>query len=201
MVEVDDAFARNAVVLRILVLLVTGLGLAFPLAVAWLVEGWPGASALLSVSLVGEILLIALLVLLRFQRRESALKFIAAGGCPVANSEIARLAGALNDRTHIERLAADLGRALHHAENLHELPVATRPPESLRRLTSFRGEVEQIILLLQGASLSLRGLALLKLSLLGGYGSVLYAGDMSAVREQLWRIRFLLNQAPGCERP
>ena len=44
---------------------------------------------------------------------------------------------------------------------------------------------------------NVRGVAVLELFLIGGYGSALYARDNEELQQQLWRMRYLLNPSPA----
>jgi hypothetical protein len=150
-------------------------------------------SDLVSIALVIATTLVASAALVRSARRDGTLRLIVAGGSGDNTAALARLA-ALDEPEHRERLAAELERALRQAERWHELPVASRPPETVRTLAEFRAEIREIATSLRRPNAAAPGLALLELSLAGGYSSVLYAGSRQAVRESLWRIRFLLDQ-------
>jgi hypothetical protein len=71
------------------------------------------------------------------------------------------------------------------------------PPEGVKLLLSFALELDDIVELLRAGEPTVRGLAVLELFLIGGYGSALYAGDRDELQQQLWRIRYLLNPGRG----
>jgi len=146
---------------------------------------------LLSVAIVAVIVVVPLVVFDRSRRRERALGLIARGAAHDGD-DVTAVTMALGDPRHRQQLVADLARALDHAERWETIPVAARPPESVRNLASRRAEIDEIISLARGADAAPAGLALLELSLLGSYGSAVYAGDPRTHRELLWRIRYLL---------
>jgi hypothetical protein len=149
------------------------------------------SSDLLSLAIVAAIFLTPLLIFNRSQRYERTLWLIARGVADHAG-DVGLVSRALDDPRNRQRLAAALARALDRAEHWESLPVAARPPGSVRNLASFRGEIEEIISLAKTGSAAGAGLALLELSLLGGYGSPVYVSDPRTLRELLWRIRYLL---------
>jgi hypothetical protein len=156
------------------------------------------SSELLSLAIIAAILLIPLLILERSRQYERTLSLIARGPADHAG-DVGAVSKALDDPRKRQRLAADLARALERAENWESLPVAARPPGEVRKLASFRGDIEQIISLAKISDAAPAGLALLELSLLGGYGSAVSSSDPQTLRELLWRIRYLL--APTAPRP
>ncbi len=98
---------------------------------------------------------------------------------------------------HRSALADRLECALEQACRWHQISVASRPPEGVKLLSAFASEVEEITDLLRSSVPNVRGVAVLELFLIGGYGSGLYAGDSEELQQQLWRMRYLLNPSPA----
>jgi hypothetical protein len=160
-------------------------------------RGW--GIGLLCAALVAELVLVLLCTLARQLGREHLLRLIA-GGCarrPV--EEISRQAQRLVTPRHRAQLAERLERALDEAVRWHQLPVASRPPPAVRLLWAFAPEVGAIVEQLRTGQPAVPGVALLELSLTGGYGSAVYAGDSDLLREQLWRILSLICPAASAE--
>lgn len=150
---------------------------------------------LLSAALVAQLVLLMICALARQLQREHVLRLIASGRAGLTVEEISREAQRLASPRHHAQLAERLERALDEALRWHQLPVASRPPPGVRLLCTFAPEVRAIAGQLRGGQSALPGVALLELLLTGGYGSALYAGDKDLLREQLWRIRYLICPA------
>jgi len=147
---------------------------------------------LLSVALVAELVLVMLYALAQQVQREHVLRLIASGRAGLPVEEISREAQRLATPRHRTQLASRLERAMDEAVHWHQFPVASRPPPGVRLLCAFAPEVGEIVGQLRGGQPTLPGIALLELLLTGGYGSALYTGDRDLLREQLWRIRYLI---------
>jgi hypothetical protein len=150
---------------------------------------------LLCAALVAELVLFMVCALARQLQREHVLRLIASGRAGLPVEEISREAQRLVTPRHRGQLAERLERALDEAVAWHRLPVASRPPPGVRLLCGFAPEVRAIAGQLRDGQPALPGIALLELLLTGGYGSALYAGDHDLLREQLWRIRYLMCPA------
>jgi hypothetical protein len=174
---------------------------------AWLIAAVPGVVAvgvlavagrrawgirLLCAALVAELVLFMACALARQLQRENVLRLIASGRAGLPVEEISREAQRLVTPRHRAHLAE---RALDEAVRWHRLPVASRPPPGVRLLCGFAPEVRAIAGQLRDGQSALPGIALVELFLTGGYGSALYAGDHDLLREQLWRIRYLICPA------
>ena len=147
---------------------------------------------LLCAALVAELVLFMVCALARQLQREHVLRLIASGRAVLPVEEISREAQRLVTPRHRDQLAMRLERALDEAVRWHQLPVASRPPPEVRLLCGFAPEVRAIAVQLRDGQPALPGIALVELLLTGGYGSGLYAGDHDLLREQLWRIRYLM---------
>lgn len=154
-----------------------------------------GGIRLLCAALVAELVLFMVCALARQLQREHVLRLIASGRARLPVEEISREAQRLVTPRHRAQLAERLERALDEAVRWHRLPVASRPPPGVRLLCEFAPEVRAIAGQLRHGQPALPGIALLELFLAGGYASALYAGDHDLLREQLWRIRYLIRPA------
>jgi hypothetical protein len=154
---------------------------------------------LLCAALVVELVLVMLCALARQLQREHALRLIASGRARLPVGEVSREAQRLAAPGHRAQLAERLERALDEAVRWDQLPVASRPPPEIRLLCAFTPEVRTIAGQLRSGPPALPGVALLELLLTGGYGSGLYSGDSDLLREQLWRIRYLISPAALAE--
>jgi hypothetical protein len=180
--ELLEALLRQAVVM----LAVAAVG---AIAVA---QGRGFGVRLLSAALVVELALIALIVLVERVRRECVLRLIAAGREMLPIEQRSREARALVGEQQLASLAGWLERALAQAVRYEELAVTSRPPPGVPVLGQFEQEVNAIMTELSSSQVAVRGAALLELIRQAGYASAVYAGDETAPREQLWRVRHLL---------
>ena len=154
---------------------------------------------LLCAALVAELVLFMVCALVRQLQRERVLRLIASGRAGLPVEEISREAQRLVTPRHRGQLAARRERALDAAACWDRLPVASRPPPGVRLLCGFAPEVRAIAGQLREGQPGLPGIALVELFVTGGYGSALYAGDHDLLREQLWRIRYLLCPAASAD--
>ena len=163
----------------------------------------PWAATLLAVAVFVELIVLAILALSCELRRERVLRMIASNSEPLPLAEVGREERRLMNAGHRSALADRLERALDQARRWHQITVASRPPEGVKLLSAFASEVEEIADLLRTSVPNVRGVAVLKLCLIGGYGSALYAGDSEELQQQLWRMRYLLNpsRAPRQDTP
>lgn len=153
--------------------------------------------SVLGVAVLLTLALIAALVLARQARHEDILRLVAAGQGPLGLADVAHEADRLVGSAQRAALARRLDRALADAHGWHQIAVAQRPPPGIRLLVGLTNEVEDILERVQGGDVAPGGLALLELMLIGGYDSALYVGDRQALREQLWRVRYLLDRGGG----
>jgi len=195
----DHPLSRLATLVRVL---------AWQMAAAWgaVAVGALGVAGrrawgirLLCAALVAELVLLMLCALARQLQREHVLRLIVSGRARLPVDEISREAQRLVTPGHRAQLANRLERALDEAVRWHQLPVASRPPPGTRLLCAFAPEVRAIVEQLRSGQPALPGVALLELLLAGGYGSALYAGDSDLLRQQLWRIHYLICPAASTE--
>jgi hypothetical protein len=170
-------------------------------SVAGTVDGLSVAPTVLSASLVVEFALGMALLCARQVRRERAWDIIIAGSEGVDTAEVAREQARLSEPKHREQLAHTLERGLDAAQRWHQIQLASRPPEGVRVLRRFAGEVDEIVAHVRDERADARGIALLAHFLAGSYGSPLYSGDAQAVGHELARIAYLLGSLRHSDRP
>jgi hypothetical protein len=188
----DHPFSRLAMLAKVAAWLAVAGSAAVTAAALGAAERSAWGIPMLCAALVAELVLLMLVALARQLRREQVLRLIASGCARLPVEEIAREAQRLVTPAHRADLAERLERALDDALRWHQLPVATRPPPGITLLCGFAPEVRAITGQLRSGQSALPGVALLELFLVGGYGSVLYAGDQDLLRECLGRIRYLI---------
>jgi hypothetical protein len=195
----DHPLSRMATLVHVVAWLLAAVSGAVAVGVLGVAERRVWGIGLLCAALVVELALLMLLALARQLQREQALRLIAGGRAGLPVEEIAREAQRLVTPQHLARLAERLEGALDEAVRWQQLPVASRPPPGIRRLCGFAPEVRAIAGQLRSGQVALPGVALLELFLTGGYGSALYAGEKDLLREQLWRIRYLICAAAAAD--
>jgi hypothetical protein len=102
----------------------------------------------------------------------------------------ARELGRLGGRSTRERLAAALERALADGRRWSELLPASRPPPGARDLPANAPAILAIAGALRAGRASPRAIVMLERLMRGGYGSALYEGRPTWLRQELGRIRF-----------
>jgi hypothetical protein len=140
-----------------------------------------------------ELVLLALLALLRRQRRLNARNVIIEGG-PLFHPHVALASARLLERRHQARLAARLRRAVADAEGWHSILVASRPPMGILELLPHASLVREIARHLDAGSVNVRGIALADQLLDDDYASPLYAGDGYRLGCTLQQIRYELER-------
>jgi hypothetical protein len=100
-------------------------------------------------------------------------------------------------RARRERLADELTHALESALRWQDIPVARRPPPSVRRLGRQAAAVRTIVTALRASGPDVRAIAMVEELLDGGYAAPLYQLDARALEDDLSRILFTL----GASRP
>lgn len=192
MLGADHPVARTAAVAHAVTRQLVATSGALALGVLAVAEGRSWGWRLFGAACVVELTLLGIAVSVRQVRREHVLQLIASGLARLPLEEVSREAGRLANPGRAEQLAARLERTFQDAGRWYEFAVASRPPAGIRTLCLFGPEVDTILKQLRDRP-GLPGLASLELMLIGTHGSALYAGDESALREQLWRIRRLLS--------
>jgi hypothetical protein len=129
-------------------------------------------------------------------QRNRARELIAAGvdaRLPVVERERSRLAST----KHRAALARSLERLLHDAERWYQIPQPFRPLPGVECLRFTATEVRAVIARLRADHAHVQGIALAERFLLDGARSALYGGDVRRLREELSRIRYLLDAPRG----
>ena len=134
-------------------------------------------------------------------QREDILRVIGSGQEHLPLYEVRRVLRHLARQEHVSALADRLERALKHARDWHEVDIGPRRREGLKLLRGFGSEIDEIVGLLRSAEPATRGVALLELFLIRVNGSVLDLGAQEEMREQLWRIRYLLSRGRASQDP
>jgi hypothetical protein len=125
--------------------------------------------------------------------RERAHDLIAAGDDRVLLSIVARERRRLGSRKERERLARSL-EALHRdALRWNEILPQFRPPDGVVQLRHAGRELDGLIRALRRDRIRVQGVALTARLLSDGYESPLYGNELGPLREELNRIRFLLE--------
>lgn len=124
--------------------------------------------------------------------RERAQELIATGGGVLAVSVVARESRRLASRREREHLARSLETLYRAALRWHRILPQYRPPAGVRQLGHLPTEVKGVAAALRGHRVSVQGVALTKFLLMDGR-SPLYANELGPLREELNRIRYLLE--------
>lgn len=135
----------------------------------------------------------AVVALLRQRRRDQALALIAAGREDLPVEAVERERSRLLDRRTRSRLAASFDDLVEEAA---QPPVVPGPPLFDRAVVvGVADELRALAALLRDEPSSVRGVALAWRLLSDGVGSPLHRGDLTALREELRRIIYLLRAA------
>jgi len=93
-----------------------------------------------------------------------------------------------------ERFARSLERLLKDAQNWNRILPSTRPPQGVRELRFAESEVHEVATLLRSDPVNVPGVARTARFLSDGAASPLFGGDDEALRNELRRIRDLLDR-------
>lgn len=118
---------------------------------------------------------------------------IASGDCATSLGIVASERRRLVSRRERERLARCLEQALRDAWSWERTPPPARPLYGTQFLRESAADVSAIVGKLRGRRVRAQGVALVSRLLGDGERSPLYAGDAARLREELRRIRYLLE--------
>ncbi len=127
--------------------------------------------------------------------RERAQDLIAAGDDSVVVSVLARERRRLTSRREREQLASSLEGLYRDALRWHEILPRFRPPAGVVQLRHTGPELEGLTRALRRDRVRVQGVALAARFLSNGYESPLYGNELEPLREELNRIRYLLETA------
>jgi len=125
--------------------------------------------------------------------RERAQDLIAAGNDSVVVSVLARERRHLASRKARERLAHSLETLYRDALRWYEIPPRFRPPDGILQLRHTGPELEGLTEALRHDRVRVQGVALAARLLSNGYESPLYGNELEPLRQELNRIRYLLE--------
>jgi hypothetical protein len=194
----DHPLSRNAVLIHTLAVQATATSSTVLIGVLAVAERRSWGVRLLTVAILVELTLVAILALARQTQREHILWLIASGGQRLRLDEVSREVNRLASPRHSAQLARRLERALEDAVGWYQIPIASRPPPGIKLLAGFAEETREIVAQLRAGAVAVAALALLELMLSNACESSLYGGDRDALHDQLWRIRQLVSR--GTER-
>jgi hypothetical protein len=160
-------------------------------AVAWLDGAHVGLGVTVAAAVV-EAVLVLRLAILRWLARERACDLIIQGRADLPLDAVRRQRCRLVDRTHCDDLADWLDRTLTVAERSLATPHQPAPFISSRVIVAVRTELAEISARLREEAPGVRGVALVE-RLLSEGGSPLHGASVSALRQELRRIRFMLG--------
>jgi len=129
--------------------------------------------------------------------RERAQELIANGRDVVVLSVVAREHRRLASLDEREQLARSLETLYRDALRWHEILPQFRPPNGVQQLRDLPGEVNGLVAALRRDRVRVQGVALTARLLTNGYESPLYQDQLGPLREELNRIRFLLEADDG----
>jgi hypothetical protein len=127
--------------------------------------------------------------------RDRAQALIAAGDNGVVLSVVARERRRLASRQERERLACSLESLYRDALRWYELLPQFRPLRGVQQLRELQGEVVSLTAALRLDQVRVQGVALTERLLSDGSESPLYANELGPLREELNRIRYLLESS------
>lgn len=126
---------------------------------------------------------------------------IASGDDSVVLPVVARERRRLASRKERERVARSLDGLYRDALRWHEILPQFRPPDGVFQLRHVGDEVAALTRALRGDRVRVQGVALAERFLSDGYASPLYSGELEPLREELNRIRYLVETEAAVDAP
>lgn len=168
------------------------VGAMLLVAAAARLEGLRGATAVALAAAVVEAALALQIASLRWLARERAQDLIIEGRADLPLDAVRRERRRLLGRAHCDDLAGWLDRTWTVTERALKSPHSPSPPYNVAVIAAARKDLADISARLREGAPGVRGVALVE-RLLSEGGSPLYGGSVSALRQELRRIRFMLN--------
>ena len=175
--------------------LVTGGALVLGLA-GWLTVV-PAAWLEVAAAVLVELVLVLAWLCVRGRVRERSESLIASGDDIHEIPVIGRERGRLGSRRVRESLARSLEHLLRDAQHWHQLLPSARPLPGVECLRDAAPEVADVAARLRSENPRVQGVALTSRLLIDGHSSPLYSGNARLLREELCRIRYLLEPGAG----
>ena len=155
------------------------------------------ASLALGVAMAVAVAFAVLWLVVRSIAREHAQSLIAVGADGVVLDVVARERRRLASRGEREALARSLESLHRDASRWNEIHPHFRPLLGVAQLRHMSREVHALVAALRRDRVRVQGVALTSRLLSDGQSSPLYANEIGPLREELNRIRFLLECADG----
>jgi hypothetical protein len=152
-----------------------------------------GAPLVLGAALAVGVAFVALWLVVRGVAREQAQALIATGSDVVGLDVVARERRRLASRAEREALARSLASLQQDALRWNRTHPNFRPLFGVAQLRHVTREVEALVAALRRDRVRVQGVALVSRLLADGHSSPLYANEVEPLREELNRIRFLLE--------
>jgi hypothetical protein len=147
----------------------------------------------LGIGLAVDVAFVVTWLVVRSVARERAQALIAAGNDGVVLEVVARERRRLASRAEREALASSLASLHRDALRWNQIHPHFRPLFGVGQLRHMSGEVEALVAALRRDRVRVQGVALTSRLLSDGQSSPLYANEIGPLREELNRIRFLLE--------
>ena len=161
------------------------------------IAGWltvvPAASLEVAAALLVELVLLLAWLCVRGRIRERSESLIASGEDVQQIPVVGRERGRLGSRRVRESLARSLEHLLRDAQRWHQLVPSARPLPGVECLRDAAPEVADVVARLRSENPRVQGVALTSRLLIDGHSSPLYSGNARLLREELCRIRYLLE--------
>jgi hypothetical protein len=151
----------------------------------------------LGVAVTVAVAFVVLWLVVRSVAREQAQSLIAAGADCVVLDVVARERRRLASRGEREALARSLASLHRDALRWNRTHPHFRPLFGVAQLRHVSQEVDALVTALRHDRVRVQGVALTSRLLSDGQSSPLYANEIGPLREELNRIRFLLEYADG----